>query len=104
MERGISVKSQILFLAYIFVSCVLFLYSFTQVDLGLTLSRVTIWQAIQRAFQYVGFFERPLSTLLYGIIVGMLFILYLYTLAQVRKRNISKTVIWSLAKTISIVL
>lgn len=57
-------------------SFLLFLYSYTQVDLNLTLSRFSIWQTIQRSFQYIGYYMRPLSTVLYIGIIGMMFVLY----------------------------
>ena len=54
----------------------LFFYSFTQIDLGLTLTRASWWQTVQRAFQQIGYFQRPLSTILYLLILGFLFVFY----------------------------
>src|SRR5581483_6050937 len=54
----------------------LFLYSFTQVDLDLTLSRLSLWQVFQKFFQHIGYFQRPLSTGLYLSILVLLFIFY----------------------------
>lgn len=65
----------LLFLYFLFVIG-LFLYSYTQVDLSLTLSRASIFQTIEKTFQYVGYFNRPISTYLFIIIVGLLFIFY----------------------------
>ena len=52
----------LLYAGYIVVSICLFLYSYTQVDLNLTLSRASTVQTIQKAFQYIGFYNRPVST------------------------------------------
>ena len=54
----------------------LFLYSFTQIDLGLTLTRASFWQPIQRTFQQIGYFQRPLSTIFYLLILAALFGFY----------------------------
>jgi len=51
----------------------LFAYSFTQIDLGLTLTRASWWQEVQIAFQQIGYFQRPLSTALFLLIVLLLF-------------------------------
>lgn len=66
----------VLILTYLAACFFLFLYSFTQIDLNLTLSRLTILQSIQKSFQYVGYYQRPFSTLLYVGVLGMLFISY----------------------------
>lgn len=62
-----------LLFAWVVAACALFFYSFTQVDLALTLTSVSIWQSIQRAFQSIGYFYRPIST---GIYIGILFLFY----------------------------
>lgn len=74
----------------------LFLYSFTQVDLSLTLSSWSIWQVVQKFFQHIGYFQRPLSTLLFVIIVFSLFAFYLLILHSIRHKAISKKTIWIL--------
>ncbi len=78
-----------LFIGYAVILFSLFLYSFTQVDLSLTLSKVSIWQGIQKSFQYVGYFNRPLSTYLFLAILVLLFGLYFYTLYKTHKNKIS---------------
>lgn len=72
----------------------LFLYSFTQVDLSLTFSRASIYQSIEKSFQYVGWFDRPISTYLYIAIFIILFILYFWTLRLVSKKSLSRKIIW----------
>lgn len=64
---------QYLLVGYFLASLLLFLYSYTQVDLSLTLSRVSLWQTLQKFFQNIGYFQRPLSTALY---VGLLVVFY----------------------------
>ena len=61
---------------YLTVVVGLFLYSFTQVDLSLTLSEWSVWQVIQKFFQHIGYFQRPLSTFLYIAIVLLLYLFY----------------------------
>lgn len=61
---------------YLMLAIGLFLYSFTQVDLNLTLSEVSLWQIIQKFFQHIGYFERPLSTYFYIAIILLLYAFY----------------------------
>lgn len=89
---------------YIITSIGLFLYSFTQVDLGLTLTRWSIWQVIQRFFQQIGYFQRPLSTLFYIALVLLLFVFYLFFLRLTHEKKITKKQIWSLIFIISFIL
>lgn len=82
-------KVKLLFFSYFFAILALFFYSFTQVDLSLTLSRISIWQAIQKNFQYIGFFQRPTSTLILSVILVFLFIFYAAFLYLSVKNKIS---------------
>ncbi len=81
---------------WIATSVALLLYSFTQVDLSLTLSRASIYQAVEKSFQYVGYFNRPLSTYIYIGIVAVLFVLYLITLNLVRKKLIDRRMVFAI--------
>ncbi len=83
-----------LLIGYILASVVLFLYSYTQVDLGLTLSRVSIYQTVQKSFQYVGYFDRPLSVALYLILVAVFFVLYGIVLNSIKKHILSVKTFW----------
>jgi hypothetical protein len=65
-------------IGYLVLIIGLFLYSFTQVDLSLTLSQLSIWQDIQKFFQNIGYFQRPLSTFFYIVIVSLLFLFYFF--------------------------
>ncbi len=81
---------------YILASVALLLFSYTQVDLNLTLSQVSIWQGIQRAFQYVGFYQRPLATGIYMGILAVLFTAYFLLLRGARNNSISFKAVWRL--------
>src|SRR3989344_9341708 len=74
----------------------LLLYSFTQVDLGLTLSQASIIQTLQKSFQQIGFFNRPLSSALFVMILVSLFASYLGILYLSYKNKISRKIFWSL--------
>jgi len=83
---------------YVVASFLLFLFSYTQVDLSLTLSRNSIFQTIEKSFQYVGFYQRPLSTALFITLVLIFFILYVLAI------KIKKLPIWKIIIPVSIIL
>ena len=87
-------KTDWLSLSWILIIFGLFIYSFTQIDLGLTLTQLSVWQVIQRNFQYIGYFNRPLSTLIYLFLVIILFILYYLIIKSADRFGIKK--IWQL--------
>jgi Gpi18-like mannosyltransferase len=89
MKKKIGPLGRTLAICYSVVSVVLFLYSYTQVDLGLTLSRANVWQTIQKAFQSIGYFNRPVSALIYLVILAAFFILYGVTLLIIGKKKLS---------------
>lgn len=82
----------------------LFLFSYTQVDLSLTLSRVNIYQTIEKTFQHIGYFERPLSASLYLLIIGLLFCLYIFTIRAIRKNAITSSTFWWITGIVIILL
>lgn len=88
-------KVKLVLYGYFLVIISLFLYSFTQVDLGLTLTRLSIWQEAQRFFQHIGYFQRPLSAELYIGILTLLFVFYFFFLSFVKKNLISKKQLWT---------
>ena len=95
---------KILPFAWILAAGALTLYSFTQVSLSLTLTQLPVWQSIQKAFQYVGYFNRPLSATLYIIIVAVLFLLYCFTLYLIRKKQLSVKLVSGIILAVSIIL
>ena len=84
-----SFSSRLLLIGYGGVGLLMFLYSFTQVDLGLTLTQLSLWQTIQKSFQYIGYFERPLSTGIYLTLIALLFVLYWYVMRCIKNKQIS---------------
>lgn len=94
----------ILMLCYSMLSVALLLYSYTQVDLNLTLSRASIVQTVEKAFQYVGYYNRPLSTVLYGGIIIGFFIAYLALLKAVQRKELSTRKVWRIIGVVSGIL
>jgi hypothetical protein len=81
-------KEYIFKYSFLFVILSLFIYSFTQVDLSLTLSQASIWQTVQKSFQYIGYFNRPLSTAIYLLIITTMFGYYILFLRKAIQNNI----------------
>jgi len=94
----------LLFFGYVLTALALFLYSYTQVDLGLTLTEISLWQTVQRVFQEIGYFERTLSTTLYIAILFAMFVLWGKTLSLVKKGKISAGQVFILIAMVSILL
>ena len=78
-------KIKLVFLGWTATLYLLFLYSFTQIDLNLTLSRVSVWQKLEKAFVYLGYFQRPTSAVIYLTIIFLLFVFYGLILWLARK-------------------
>lgn len=93
-----------LIIGWIFAAFLLLAYSFTQVDLSLTLSQLSIWQVIQKSFQQIGYFNRSLSTFIFLSIVGLMFALYSFTLVQIEKKNINRKYLFGIILAISGIL
>ena len=95
---------KVLLTGWILGALFLLLYSFTQVDLNLTLSQVSSWQGIQKALQHIGYFNRPLSTMIFIGVMVFLFVLYLLTVKQALKEKISRKSLWTIIFVISGIL
>lgn len=78
-----------LFLGYTISSLALFFYSFTQIDLNLTMISYPLIHNLQQPFMDVGYYQRPLSTFLYSVIICGYFILFFLTLLQIHKKKIT---------------
>lgn len=89
---------------YVLATLALFFYSYTQVDLNLTLSQIGVWQSIQKTFQHIGFYERSLSVGIFSAIIISLFALYLLTLKWVRQGLLNKKEIWMLVAIVTAAL
>src|SRR6185369_885671 len=87
---------KILSFFYILTLIGLFLYSFCQIDLSLTFSRIDFLRHLVSSFQYIGYFNRPLSTFIYIFFLVLLFNFYLGYLVMAYTKQISKKFVWKL--------
>ncbi len=90
--------------AYSAAAVLLFLFSFTQVDLSLTISQVGILQSIEKLFQYVGFYARPWATAWYVGLLIVYFSLYAFAISQARKGRLAQETVWRIAIILSVLL
>lgn len=93
--KKLKLLEKILLLFYSIVILCLFFYSFTQIDLSLTFSRIEILRNTVGWFQHIGYFNRPLSALIYVILLVLLFAFYITFLILARKKKIGKNFVWS---------
>src|SRR5882724_11273441 len=81
-----------------------FLYSFTQIDLSLTFSRIVFLRQIVKSFQYIGYFNRPLSTFFDIFFVVFLFNFYFAFLILAYTKQLRKTFVWKLLLITTVIL
>lgn len=91
-------------LYYFFATLLLFLYSFTQIDLNMTLSRVGVLQNVQKIFQNVGYYQRPVSMWLYLALLVILFVLYEKVLSRIREGKLNESQFWQIIGVTSVIL
>lgn len=89
-------SSKLLRILFIFVIFGLFLYSFTQVDLSLTFVKIPTINSILQKFQYIGYFQRPLSTYIYLSLIVLLFAFYLSFIRSSLQNKINRKQIWTI--------
>ncbi len=82
-------KLRLLKIFYSLNLLVLSIYSFSQIDLNLTLSSNSFYQNFQKQMIYLGYYNRPLSTFILTIVIAFLFLHY-YLLYRCAKNNILK--------------
>ncbi len=74
--------SRLKFFAFILITFILFLswviYSYTQIDLNLTISSNSIYQLFQKKMIYIGYFDRQLSGSIFLILLCSLFSYYFF--------------------------
>ncbi len=87
-------REKIIAFFYILFLLAVLLYTYTQIDLGLAVSRNEQLQSIVRNFQQIGYFQRPLSTNLYISFVIISFAFYNIILAGVHAKKLSRHFIW----------
>lgn len=80
------------------------LYSFSQVDLNLTLSTNSTYQSFQTQLTNLGYFHRPLSTALYITIILLLVTCYWLLVRLADKQAITKRQLWLLIGLMVIIL
>lgn len=85
-------------------STLIFLYSFTQIDLNMTLSRVGILQTVQKTFQTVGYYQRPISMWIYLGILIVLFYVYEKILFLIKNGQLGERRFWQLVGLTSVIL
>lgn len=73
-------KIKLLYLLHGLTAVLFFIYSFTQVDLALTLTSNGLFNGIFKMLQHIGFFERQLSSAVYFFLLMWFFGIYIYTL------------------------
>lgn len=90
--------------SWIIAAGLLFLYSYTQVSLSLALNRSPFLFSIQQAFQYIGYFNRPLSTGLFISLICLMTVLYAVTLHQIFIKKITVRSLTYIIGAVSIIL
>lgn len=78
---------KIVFVWTFVLSVSLLLFTYTQVDLGLTLSQQSIVRDIQSVFQHIGFYQRPVATVWFILnIAGLVSLLGMVVLSITQSR------------------
>jgi len=85
-----SLKFFLLFTLYFLFFTFFTIYSYTQVDLNLTLSDNPIYQSIQSQLTSIGYFNRPLSTIIFFLIVFSCTFMYFLVLKINKKFTIKQ--------------
>lgn len=93
--KNFSLNERLLLVCYSVIFLGVFLYSFTQIDLSLTFSRITFLRQLVGSFQHIGYFDRPLSASLFSLILVGLTTLYILFLALVTKKKLKKQFVWT---------
>lgn len=86
----------ILVVAYAAVILSFIIYSYTQVDLNLTLSTNHYYQAIQQQLTQIGYFNRSLSATLFLLQFAALFGLYTLILWLIVRKKLDSSLIWKI--------
>lgn len=74
---------------FLIIYFLLALYSYSQIDLNLTLSSNFIYQLFQKQMINLGYFNRPLSTIFYVLLLLSLYFLYGYSILLISHRYLS---------------
>ncbi|OGG12175.1 hypothetical protein A2Z00_05870 [Candidatus Gottesmanbacteria bacterium RBG_13_45_10] len=104
MKAFLRYPYQLLVIFYIVIGIALFLFSFTQVDLSLTLSKASVFQTFQKTFQHIGFYQRPLATVWYLFILVLSYLTYIYAIYSGRKKLVTEKQVWRLVGIVVVLL
>lgn len=96
MFKDLSLKHYALLIGFAIPLIGLLLYSYTQIDLSLAISRIEALQQLVRSFQQIGYFERPLSANLFLVTIISLYAFYILFLVLSYKKKLSKYFTWLL--------
>ncbi|MBI5356971.1 hypothetical protein HZB78_05200 [Candidatus Collierbacteria bacterium] len=91
-----SIKFFLLFILYSLLFTLFTIYSYTQVDLNLTLSSNPIYQSIQSQLTNIGYFNRPQSTIIFFSLLTLLSTFYFLLSAFSEKWYLSHKQLWIL--------
>lgn len=91
-----TVLEKVFFFLYLLSGISVFLYSYTQIDLGLVITRVPWLYAVEKKFQYIGFFNRPLSTAIFITLTLLFFVLYFFLYRLYCLKKIKGYAVWSI--------
>ena len=94
MKKNISLIGWNFAIGYTLVGIALLGYSYTQVDLGLTLTTASVARSIQTWFQHIGYFNRPLSTAIFLFLIFVLFVLYGSILKAIKDKKLTRKELW----------
>lgn len=83
----VSYKASLLKLFYALTLLFLTIYSYSQIDLNLTLSSNPLYQNFQKQLIYLGYYNRPISVFIFAFILFLLFINY-YLIYQFIKKQL----------------
>ncbi len=75
---------------FLVILSLLVIYSYSQIDLNLTLSSNSLYQSFQKQLIFLGYFNRPVSAAIYTGIIFTLFIFYFLIIWTVKKAVFSK--------------
>lgn len=95
---------KLFFFLFLFGLVCLFFYSYTQIDLGLVITKVPWLYSLEKSFQQIGYFNRQLSTLLYIFITVYFVILYFFLLRFFKQNKLSTTFLWLVVGATSCIL
>lgn len=99
-----TLLEKLIFFFYLFSSIGLFLYSYTQIDLGLVITRIPRLYAIEKLFQHIGYFDRTLSIEIFIFLSAIFLLLYFCLWRFTSLKKIHSYTIWCIVGAVTIIL